>query len=201
MVINMDESQLRTIEQIGQFLAASADVAFTAHGGDVERYAHISRVLKRFDLPQCNRHDRGVLLRYLQHTSGYSRAQFIRRVARWHGNRLASVPLVKRYRVPAAPFARKYTALGIELLVKMNKAHGDVYGPVIIHLLKRAFHDCGDMRYERLDRLSSSHPYNLRKSAGYQSVRGEFCQDPPGAQQHRRAQGAVPARQGWFGAH
>ena len=49
MVINMDESQLRTIEQIGQFLTASAEVAFTAHGGDVERYAHISRVLKRFD--------------------------------------------------------------------------------------------------------------------------------------------------------
>jgi len=45
MVINMDESQLRTIEQIEQFLKASAEVAFTAHGGDVEHYAHISRVL------------------------------------------------------------------------------------------------------------------------------------------------------------
>ena len=47
----MDESQLRTIEQIEQFLNASAEVAFAAHGGDVERYAHISRVLKRFDYP------------------------------------------------------------------------------------------------------------------------------------------------------
>lgn len=63
MVINVDESQLRTIEQIEQFLAASAKVAFTAHGGDVERYAHISRVLKRFDYPRCSRHERGVLLR------------------------------------------------------------------------------------------------------------------------------------------
>lgn len=50
MAINMDESQLRTIEQIEQFLDASAQVAFTAHGDDVERYAHISRVLKRFDI-------------------------------------------------------------------------------------------------------------------------------------------------------
>lgn len=49
MVINMDESQLRTIDQIEQFLSASAEVAFTAHGDDVQRYAHISRVLKRFD--------------------------------------------------------------------------------------------------------------------------------------------------------
>ena len=39
MVIKMDESQLRTIEQIEQFLTASAEVAFAAHGDDVERYA------------------------------------------------------------------------------------------------------------------------------------------------------------------
>ena len=83
MVINMDESRLRTIEQIEQFLAASAEVTFTAHGCDVERYAHISRVLKRFDYPRRSKHDRGVLLRYLQHTSGYSRAQLTRLVKHW----------------------------------------------------------------------------------------------------------------------
>jgi len=179
MVINMDESQLRTIEQIEQFLNASADVAFTAHGGDVERYAHISRVLKRFDYPQCNRHDRGVLLHYLQHTSGYSRAQLTRLVTRWHSNRLASVPLLKRYKAPAAPFARKYTALDIELLAVMDKAHEDVCGPAIIHLLKRAFHDYDDVRYERLAKLSSSHLYNLRKSVGYQALRVCFTKTHP----------------------
>ena len=167
----MDESQLRTIEQIEQFLKASAEVSFTAHGSDVERYAHISRVLKRFDYPRCSKHERGVLLRYLQHTSGYSRAQLTRLVTRWHSNRLASVPLVKRYMAPAAAFARKYTALDIELLVEMDKAHEDVCGPAIIHLLKRAFHDYGDVRYERLAKLSSSHLYNLRKSVGYRVLR------------------------------
>lgn len=134
----MDESQLRTIEQIEQFLSASAEVAFTTHGGDVERYAHISRVLKRFDYPRCSRRDRGVLLRYLQHTSDYSRAQITRLVTRWYTNRLADVPLVKRYRAPAAPFVRKYTKLDIEHLVEMDKAHEDVCGPAIIYLLRRA---------------------------------------------------------------
>ena len=179
MVINMDESQLRTIEQIEQFLAASAEVAFTAHGGDVERYAHISRVLKRFDYPRCNKHDRGVLLRYLQHTSDYSRAQVTRLVARWHNNRLASIPLAKRYQAPAAPFARKYTAADIELLVEMDKAHEDVCGPAVTHLLKRAFHTYGDRRYERLAKLSSSHLYNLRKSVGYQHLRVSFTKTHP----------------------
>lgn len=179
MVINMNESKLCTIEQIAQFLAASAEVAFTAHGDDVERYAHISRVLKRFDYHQRNKHDRGVLLRYLQHTSGYSRAQITRLVTRWHANRLANVPLAKRYRAPAAPFARKYTPLDIERLVEMDKAHEDVCGPAIVHLLKRAFHDYGDARYERLAKLSSSHLYNLRKSVGYQSLRLRFTKTHP----------------------
>ena len=179
MVINMDESELRTIEQIEVFLDASAKVAFTAHGGDLERYAHISRVLKRFDYPRCSRHDRGVLLRYLQHTSGYSRAQLTRLVKQWHSNRLASIPLIKRYKAPVAPFARKYTALDVELLVEMDKAHEDVCGPAIIHLLKRAFHSYGDVRYERLAKLSSSHLYNLRKSAGYQHLRVSFTKTHP----------------------
>ena len=82
MVINMDETRLRTIEPLEEFLSACGPVAFTAAGDDGERYAHISRVLLRFDYPGRNKRERGVLLRYLQHTSGYSRAQVTRLVAR-----------------------------------------------------------------------------------------------------------------------
>ena len=101
----MDESRLRTIEQIEQFLSASALVAFSPPAGDLERYEHITRVLKRFDYPQRNKRERGVLLRYLRHTSGYSRAQITRLVAQWRKHRLAAVPLAKRYCAPSAPTA------------------------------------------------------------------------------------------------
>ena len=179
MVINMNETRLCTIEQIEQFLGASAQIDFSAHGGDLERYAHIGDVLKRFGFHQRNKHDRGVLLRYLRHTSGYSRAQLTRLVQQWHTNRRALVPLAKRYKAPAAPFARKYTGADIELLVEMDKAHEDVCGPAIVHLLKRACKDYGDARYERLAGLSSSHLYNLRKSAGYQARRVSFSMTHP----------------------
>jgi len=39
MVINMNETRLCTIEQIEQFLGASAQIDFSSHGGDLERYA------------------------------------------------------------------------------------------------------------------------------------------------------------------
>lgn len=104
----MDESKLSTIAQIEAFLGASDQVTFAAHAGDTERYAHISRVLRRFDYPRRDKRERRVLLAYLRHTSGYSRSQLTRLVRQWEGNRLACVPLAKHYGASAAPFARKY---------------------------------------------------------------------------------------------
>jgi len=179
MVINMNEERIGTIEQIEQFLSGSELIEFSATGDDTERYGHISRVLKRFDYPRRGKRERGVLLKYLQHTSGYSRAQVTRLVTRWQRNRLAKVPLAKRYSGPAVPFARKYTLADIALLIEMDKAHADVCGPAIAHLLQRAYHAYGDSRYERLATLSVSHLYNLRKSAGYLARRKHFTSTRP----------------------
>lgn len=145
----MDETKLRTIAQLEEFLKATPEVSFTAHAsdGDAQRYEHISRVLRRFDYPQRSKRERGVVLAYLRRTSGYSRPQITRLVKRWGANRLAEIPLAKRHRAPVAPFARKYTASDIELLVEMDRANEDVCGPAIAHLLQRAWRVYGDIRY------------------------------------------------------
>ena len=175
----MNDSKLRTIEQIELFLSGNIEVEFSMQGDDTARYAHISRVLKRLDYPQQKKRERGVVLRYLQRTSGYSRSQLTRLVTHWRANRLAAVPLLKRYRAPVAPFKRKYLASDIELLVEMDKANENVCGPATAHLLKRAYQDYGDERYVRLATLSVSHLYNLRRSAGYQSKRAHFTKTHP----------------------
>jgi transposase InsO family protein len=81
--------------------------------------------------------------------------------------------------VPAAPFTRKYTPGDVALLVEMDRAHEDVCGPAIVHLLARAYSVYGDARYERLATLSVSHLYNLRKSTGYQARRMRFTKTRP----------------------
>jgi len=179
MMINMNETRLCTIEMVEQFLSGCLQIEFTKSGDDSERYEHISRVLKRFDYPRQGKREKGVLLKYLQVTSGYSRAQVTRLVTQWFTNRLATIPLTKRYRAPAAPFARKYTAIDIALLAEMDKANEDVCGPAIAHLLQRAYGVYGDARYERLAGLSVSHLYNLRKSAGYRALRMIFIKTHP----------------------
>ena len=51
---------------------------------------------------------------------------------------------------------RKYSAADVALLVEMDRANEDVCGPAIAHLLRRAFHEYGDPRYERLAVFSNS---------------------------------------------
>jgi transposase InsO family protein len=179
MVINMNEARLTTIEQLVSFLAGSLSVEFSPHGDDSERYAHISRVLKRFGYPQCSKADRGVIRQYLERTSGYSRAQITRLVARWKLNRLAETPLNKKYVKPTVPFARKYTSDDVKLLAQMDQAHDDICGPAIAHLFKRAFTVYQDQRYARLAELSVAHLYNLRKSIGYQRLRVHHTKTNP----------------------
>ncbi len=68
-----------------------------------------------------------MVLAYLRRTSGLRTTQITRLVARWDENRLATVPLAKRYRAPAVPFARKYTPADVGLLVEMDRANIDMY--------------------------------------------------------------------------
>ncbi len=144
----MIKAKLRSIAQLQEFLNATQEISFTGVAGDsdVQRYEHIGRVLKRFSYTGLGKCERGVVLAYLRRTSGYRRSQVTRLVGRWESNRLAAVPLAKRYSRPAVPFVRKYTGADIELLVEMDRANEDVCGVAIVHLLRRAFLMYGDLR-------------------------------------------------------
>lgn len=49
MVIDMNEAQVHTLEQVRQVLAGTQMMEFQAAAGDADRYAWIEAVLKRFD--------------------------------------------------------------------------------------------------------------------------------------------------------
>ena len=63
MVINKDETKLRTIVQPREFLDEPPRSALQtlSKDGDSPRYEQICRVLKRFDYPQRSKRERGVV--------------------------------------------------------------------------------------------------------------------------------------------
>ena len=167
MVIDMNEAQVRTLEQVRQVLAGTQALEFRGAEDDPERYAWIESVLCRFDYRQLPRQQRGPVLAYVQRLSGYSRAQITRLVSRWSaGKRLA-----KQYRAPQHAFARRYTGADVALLAEVDRAMHTLSGPATACVLRRQRDVFGDTRFERLGSLSVGHLYNLRNSAPYRAQR------------------------------
>ena len=131
------------------------------------RYEHIAAVLRRLGYRRLKRPDKGVVLRYLERTTGYSRQELTRLVRRG----LDGEVLAKRHAPPWEGFRRKFTPADVALLAETDALHGTLSGPATKHLMQRALAVFGDDRYERLATLSVAHLYNLRHEAGYQARR------------------------------
>ena len=161
MVIDMNDAQLHTLDELRAFLKGTTAVGFSV--GANERYDFISRILRRFGYARLRRAGKSVVLRFLERVSGYSRAQLTRLVGR--GRKLA--PLVKQYPAQRIGFTRTYTDADVLLLAHTDTLHGTLSGPATKKLMERAFKVFGERRYERLATISVAHLYNLRKRSGY----------------------------------
>jgi hypothetical protein len=150
MVIDMNEAQVRTLEQVRQVLAGTQAMEFQAAAEDAGRYAWIESVLRRFEYRRLPRGDRGPVLAYLQRLRGYSRAQVTRLVARWIGGK----PLVKNYGAPKHAFGRRYTPVDVALLAEVDRAMGTLSGPATACVLRRQRDVFGDERFVRLGSIS-----------------------------------------------
>ena len=161
MVIDMNDAQLHTLDQLRAFLDGTVAVDFSVSAD--ERYDFISRIVHRFGYARLRRRDKGVVLRFLGRVSGYSRAQLTRLIER--GRKPGA--LVKRYPAQRIGFMRTYTDADVLLLAHTDSLHGTLSGPATKKLMERAFAVFDEPRYERLAVISVAHLYNLRKRSGY----------------------------------
>lgn len=170
MVIDMNDAKLVTLEQLRGFLTGAADLALTPSADAATRYGFIKQVLKRFQYPLQGKADRGLIRRYLQRVTGYSRPQLTRLI----GQYLRSGRLVRRYRTTATSYTRKFTPEDVLLLAELDSLHGTLSGPATRVLLARAVHLFGQTAYARLATISVAHLYNLRAQPLYQQRRTHY---------------------------
>ena len=175
MVIDMNEAQVRTLEQVRQVVAGAQVLEFRQAQDDEGRYGWIEQVMRRFGYRQLGRADKGAVLAYVQHLSGYSRAQVTRLVSRW----VTGKPLVKNYRRPEHAFARRYTAADVALLAEVDRAMGTLSGPATACVLRRQRDVFKVPGFERLGDISIGHLYNLRNSAPYRAQRVVMSKTQP----------------------
>ncbi len=120
--IDMNDKQLATLAQVKGFLTGTTSVDFAVAVD--ERYDFIARTLQRFGYRLLPRADKGVVLRFLERVSGYSRQQLTRLVKRGAECR----PLTKGYCASRTSFARTYTSADVRLLAHTDTLHSTLSG-------------------------------------------------------------------------
>ena len=73
MVIDMNDEQLHTVARLRAFVGGTAAVNFSV--APDERYDFIARTVRRLGYARLKRTDKGVILRFPERVSGYSRRQ------------------------------------------------------------------------------------------------------------------------------
>ncbi|MCP4992747.1 MAG: transposase family protein, partial [Gammaproteobacteria bacterium] len=139
-----------------------------------ERYRWIRQTLVRFHYLSLSRCECGVVLRYLERVSGYSRQTLTRLVAQYR-----KTGKIQRRQRTVTGFQRYYTTQDAQLLAELDELHSTPCGAGAKKLCERMYRVHGDAHFERLSHISVSHLYNLRHSTGYQRQRRHFDKTRP----------------------
>jgi transposase InsO family protein len=161
MTLEMDDSKIKTIQDVQRFLRGANGVGFKGASRQA-KYAWLEHVIKRFGYHRQNKSAKGLLRRYMQQVSGLSRPQLTRLISRHLRYGKLKAKTYTRHR-----FAPSYTRRDHELLAETDNLHGRLSGPATKRIIERQHRIFGDERFARLAAISSSHIYNLRESPSY----------------------------------
>src|SRR6202050_2033242 len=131
-------------------------------------YAWVDGIVRGQDYGRLKRADKGLVRRYISKMTGLSRAQITRLMGQYKATGVVKVTASRRRRFP-----RRYTAMDVALLVKVDQAHGKLSGPATRAILNREYTVFGKTAYKRLAKISGGHLYNLRNRSGYRRQRIE----------------------------
>ncbi len=161
----MEDSERMSLEQIRAFLEASAEVTFQGRQRS-EVYGWVERTLGHHDYGRQPRAVKGLLRHWIAKMTGFSRAQTTRLIQAYQQGRPVEAKRYRRHRFPA-----RYTAGDIELLAQVDNLHEGLSGPATRKLLERAWEEFGDVRFQRLARISVAQIYRLRRRPAYRRQR------------------------------
>lgn len=161
MTIDMNDSEICTLEQVAKFLKASKRWKFKGLTRD-GKYEWLESTIGRFDYFSLGKNDKGLLRKYMLRMTGFSDAQITRLIA--DKRQYGKLELLNGSR---HCFARIYTKHDIELLAETDNLHERLSGPATKKLFQRAYAVFGDARFIRLQDISVAHLYNLRGSKPY----------------------------------
>ncbi len=171
----MDTTQLPTLKQMASFVSGSQALNWQCQNSQ-EAYGYVSRVLVHHSYYQLSKVNKGVVKGYLAQVTGYSRAQITRLITAH----------VSTGRVQAKPrtqptFSGIYTKEDVAELARIDGLHEHLNGAAVVKILRREYVLFGNEACVRLQHLSVSHLYNLRRTADYRRRIIRYTKTKPAA--------------------
>jgi transposase InsO family protein len=170
----MNINDLKTIEQLEQFLNGTQSIAFLVASSKNEIYRDIQRTLVKFRYPLLDKASKGIVMHFLIKITGYSRQQITRLVKQYR-----DTGRIERQQRIYQGFERLYLAEDIRLLAALDERHNTPSGAVTKKLCERGLNLFNQTQYQRLAGISVAHVYNLRKSTSYLRQRYTFDKTHP----------------------
>jgi hypothetical protein len=187
MNVIMNIQQIKTLDQVSQFLESTADITIKPPSKD-EGYQWAEQTLRQFCYCSLKRKDKGLIRQFLCHITGYSRQQVTRLIQQYK-----KTGKVIRHQQATHGFTGFYTQEDVVLLAAIDTLHDTPSGPMIKKLCERAYTLFDDQQYQRLAGISVSHLYNLRASTRYQQQRRHYTKTQV-TKKTPSVSGAKPAR-------
>lgn len=171
----MNDSQLNSLVQIESFLNGSDRFVFEREiKTQQETYAWIEETLIKFSYIQAKRKHKGIIRKYLQKITGYSKAQITRLIEKYVKRGRVRPEEYKRHK-----FNRIYSDQDIKLLAHTDEIHDYPNGAALKKIFKRmaAVYKCKE--YEKISNISVTHIYNFRHSSTYQRLTKKYEKTKP----------------------
>lgn len=173
MTITMNDSPLKTIEELRKFLKSSTLLSFKGQRRD-EIYEWVEDIIIKFDYHILGKKDKSIVKKYLEKITGLSRAQVTRLIGKQRKTGRVAVEK-SNHRI----FPKRYSDQDIWLLATTDELHDFPNGVMIKKILVRMFKEYGDLTYENISNISVGHIYNLRKSVHYQRLTKKYEKTKP----------------------
>ena len=170
----MNINDLKTIEQLQQFLTGTQFIVFLVASNKKDSYRDIQRTLVKFRYPTLNKVSKGVVVCFLIKITDYSRQQLTRLIKQY-----CDTGKIERQQRIYQGFERLYTAEDIRLLAALDGRHNTLSGLATKKPCERALTIFKQTQYQRLAGISVAHFYNLRKSKCYLRQRYTFEKTRP----------------------
>ncbi|MDP3745870.1 MAG: transposase family protein [Phenylobacterium sp.] len=163
MTISMQDNSLVSVAQLREFVKLSKGAVFQSTDRS-EAYEWIGRTLGKFRYFSETKKNKGIIKRYIIMMTGYSETQIDRLI-----RRKKEIGLVIQRERTQPTFPRIYLPQDIALLAQVDAAEAYRNGKATKKTFADMYGVYGDVRFERLSKISVSHLYNLRGTRIYQS--------------------------------